>query len=153
MLDRAGGCNLFCEVSAHEGWVRGDADPAEVKPVSVPAGGNGRVSMVLSIGVPVARVVQKLEAFVGQMVSGAAKHEGIGCATCSVAGVLAIVFTAAVMEDGEEANNPNVGSATWCEQEPVALNTPPMVSGVKRIARRMELIRDELPEVVKIGVQ
>ena len=61
--------------------------------------------MVLSVGVPHASLVEKLETVVGQVVSNATKARDVLCATSSGAVVPAIVLAATVVEDGEETNN------------------------------------------------
>ena len=58
-LNRAINCNLAPEVSAHEIRLRNNAYSAEVKPVSVPASGNGRVVVMLAFCVPDASVIER----------------------------------------------------------------------------------------------
>ena len=85
------------EVGAHEIRIRNHAYSAEVKSVSVPASGNGRVVVMLGVCVPNASVIEKLETVVRQIVSDAVKGLGILRTASTVAVVPAIVLAAAVV--------------------------------------------------------
>ena len=109
-LNRAISCNLAPEVGAHEIRIRNHAYSAQVKSVSVPASGNGRVVVMLGVCVPYASVIEKLETVVGQIVSDAEKGLGILRTAGAVAVVPAIVLAAAVVEKSKKTNNGNICS-------------------------------------------
>lgn len=144
--------DLTPEVGAHKSWVWGDADSAEVESVGVPASANSRIVVVIAVGVPDASVLEKLKAVVRKVVSCASKGRGILRASCSVSVVPSIVLAAAVVEESEKPNHGDVGPCTCGEQESIALDTAPMVRTMNGIARRVKLLGDELPEMVKIIV-
>lgn len=150
-LDGATICYLASEIGAHERCTGSDADSAQVESVCIPARRDGRVVMVLAVGVPDTCVTEKLEAVVVKHVCAPANSLGKFCTSRSVAIIPAIVLTAAVVEDGEQTNNSDVGLYARGEQETIPLDAPPVVWAVHRVARRIKLTGDELPELGKIN--
>lgn len=109
-LDRAVVCYLSSKIRAHKLWVWNHSHSAEVESVSVPTCRNRWVIMVLAIGVPYARVMEKVEMIIRHVVGYAAKCGGILCTACSMAVVRTITFAAAIVKEGKEAHNSDVGS-------------------------------------------
>jgi hypothetical protein len=146
------GRDLASEVSAHEFGAWYNPDSSQIQPISVPAGGNGRIVMVIAIRMPNARMMEKLEAVVGQFVSDAAQGGGVLRSTCTVTFIPPIVHAAAVVKESEKTNDHEIGSGAGCKQEPIAFDPPPVIWAMNRIARRMKLPGHELPEIMEVYV-
>jgi len=118
------------EVGAQIGRVRDNADPAEIEPVGIPTGRDGRVLVELALGMPLARVAQQLEPLVIELVSSSSKTR-CKCGTAgTVAGILPIIFPAAVVKEGEQTNDGDIGTGASGEHQRIPLDAPPVVGSV-----------------------
>ena len=71
-------CKLASELGAHVSSLWQRADPPEVKTVGIPASANRRLVAQLTICVPCASVMEKLEMFVPDVEQHAPKTRGVG---------------------------------------------------------------------------
>lgn len=126
-LDRAMLCDLRGEFRAHEPWVGDDADAAKVEAVSVPAGADGGVFVVVPVRVPDAGFVEEFEVPVGQVEELSAQGLGQFGAAGAVVGISEVVDPLAVMKQGEEAHYGHDGPGSGRKDQAIALHPPPMV--------------------------
>jgi hypothetical protein len=151
-LDGATIRNLASEIGTHERRIGSDADSAQVESIGVPASRDGRVVMVIDVGVPDARVSEKLEPVVVEDVCVTTQTRGKFRTSGAVAVVPTVVLAAAVVEDSEQTNDSDVGLCARGEQDAVALDASPVARAVNGMTWRVELSGDQRPEMDKINV-
>lgn len=103
------------------------ADPAQVQAVGVPAGSDGRIVVVMPVGVPDARVMEQFEVLVGQLKPFAPSCGREFRTAPTVVGVVTIVLSPGVMEEGEQPNDLDDGPGLGGQDTGVALDAPPMI--------------------------
>ena len=150
-LDGTVARNFASEFGAHEFRTWKDAGPANVEPVGIPAGPNGRIIVTQAIGMAHASIAENLETGVGKVEGRTTKSRSVLRAACAVALVPTIVFAATVMEQGKEPDNDDIRAAARSEQEAIALDTAPMIGAVDGITRRLELPCKEVPGAVNFS--
>lgn len=124
---------LRAERGAHVLRVGDDADPAEIQSVGIPASADGGVVVVMPVGVPSACVVEQLEVLVRQIEPSAAHLGGELRTAPAVVGVMAIVLSPGVMEEGEQPNDLDDGPGLGDQDTGVALDAPPMIRAMNRV--------------------
>lgn len=133
---------------AHEIRRGDDAHPAQVQPVRVEAGADGRVIVMMLIRVPRARIVEQLELVVREVAQPLLPQGGGKLrAPCPVAVIPAVIHAAAVMEHGKEPYHGDIGAAFRGQQQSVASHPPPVRWTMNGGIRPVKLGDDMLPEV------
>jgi hypothetical protein len=127
--------------------IRGDADPTQVEAVGVEADGEGWFGLGRAAVVDLAGGDEEIHAEVVEVeVAGLAEFEGELCASGAVLGIAKFVFTAGVVEQGEEADDFLICRVMAGEVETVSADGEPVGRAVVGVLTEAELGGDEIPE-------
>jgi hypothetical protein len=100
--------------------------------------------------VPLTGVSEKLEMFVAEIEQLAAKTDGIGCCSCAVPRVVAVVLAARIVEDSKQPNDLFDRSASGGDEQAIAFNATPVGGAVNRMKVALKFSRHMLPDAAPL---
>lgn len=142
-------CDLTSEQGAHKFRVGNHADATEIETIGIPAGTDGGVFVVETIGVPDARKLEEREVRIGQFVSAASQLTCENGTAGSVAIIVTIVEAFAIVEKSEQSDDIGIGTSAGGEEQPVLFHSPPMTGTMERGVFG-KLLADDDPELLEI---
>ena len=145
-LDSPVAGQLACRPGAQKVRRGGDADPAQVQSIGVPAGADGRIIAVKLVRMAFAGAAEEVKSLVGQLEEDPPELRGKLGAAGSVTGIAIVVLPAAVMEDGKQPDHGGVGGGLRGKPQAVPLHPTPVGRTVNRSRPAGELGEDVLPE-------
>lgn len=135
---------------AEHGWLRADADSAQIQAVRIPAGLNGDVGLGIAFCVTDASFVEKIEFLVGKNKPLVTKSQGELAAPLTVPEIIPFAQTPGIVKDGEQLNNFDVGVGVLSQPKAVFQDPRPVADAVDATPGQGIVFEDSMNEGFEI---